>query len=120
MQELRMYETTFIITPEIEQAEFEQVSTKFSDMITNQGGEIVNREIWGFRKLAYPINKKLSGYYVFIEFQGNPEFVEKLEREFQYDDRIIRYLTVKLDKFAVAYNVRRRERLGSQSAQPTQ
>jgi small subunit ribosomal protein S6 len=61
------------------------------------------------RKLAYPIERKTNGYYAYVEFQGNGEFIEKLERNYRYDDQVIRYLTVKLEKHALAFNVKRRE-----------
>lgn len=113
---LRMYETTIIITPDLDNSEFGNIVAKFSKLIADHGGEILNQEIWGFRKLAYPINKKNSGYYVFTEFKGSVEFISRLEREYEYDDRIIRYLTVKLDKHAIAYNLKRRDRLKNKMA----
>jgi len=104
----RHYETTIIITPDLGPDEFAVVIEKFNDVLKKEGAEITNQEVWGFRKLAYPINKKNTGYYVYTEFTAPPMIVEPLEREYSYDERIIRYLTVKLDKHAVAYNDRRR------------
>jgi small subunit ribosomal protein S6 len=106
----RNYETTYIITPELSQEECNSVIDKFKNLLTENGSEIINLEIWGFRKLAYPIDKKQSGFYVYTEFKGNANFIARLEREYQYDDRIIRYLTVSLDKHAIAFNQKRKNK----------
>lgn len=106
----RNYETTYIITPELSQEECNSVIDKFKNLLTENGSEITNLEIWGFRKLAYPIDKKQSGFYVYTEFKGNVNFITRLEREYEYDDRIIRYLTVSLDKDALAFNQKRKNK----------
>jgi small subunit ribosomal protein S6 len=107
----RPYETTYIITPDLNPDEFAQVIEKFNNILKEHGGVITNQEVWGFRKLAYTISKKNTGYYVFTEFIAPPTIVEPLERDYSYDERIIRYLTVRLDKDAVAYNEKRRAKL---------
>lgn len=107
----RPYETTYIITPDLNPDEFPQVIDKFNDILKQNKAEITNQEVWGFRKLAYSINKKGTGYYVFTEFMAPPSAIEPLERNYSYDERIIRFLTVKLDKDAVAYNEKRRAKL---------
>ena len=109
--EIRMYETTYIITPELTPDEFNAIIEKFNKIIKDGGGEFINQEVWGFRKLAYPIDKKQSGYYVFVEHKSPVTIIPKLEREFGYDERILRELTCKLEKDALAWNVKRRDRL---------
>lgn len=111
IEPIRMYESTYILTPDLSEEEINQVIDKFNSYMENAGVKIINQEKWGFKKLAYPIQKKQSGYYVFTEFQAPASFVKKFEQEYRYDVRILRYLTVKLDKFAVAYNERRRNKL---------
>lgn len=106
-----MYESTFILTPELSNEDFVNLTKKFNQVLTDNKAEIVNQEIWGFRKLAYEINRKQSGYYVFTEFRGPANIVEVLEREYSYDERVIRYLTVRQDKDAEAYNNKRRNRI---------
>lgn len=106
-----MYETTYIITPELANEDFLNIIEKFNRVLTENQAEIINQEVWGFRKLAYEINRKNSGYYVFTEFNAPGTIVETLEREYSYDDRLMRYLTVRLDKFAAAYNIRRRNKI---------
>jgi small subunit ribosomal protein S6 len=81
---------------------------KFKGILTDEGAEIVNEENWGMRKLAYPIDKKSTGFYQFIEFNAEPEVVDKLEVNFRRDERIIRFLTIKQDKFAAEYAAKRR------------
>jgi small subunit ribosomal protein S6 len=111
MSEQRVYETTYIITPELTTDDFVNIIEKFNRVLTDNKSEIINQEKWGFRKLAYEINRKQSGYYVYTEFKGPPEIVHILEREYSYDERIMRYLTVVEDKDAIAYNQKRRTRI---------
>jgi small subunit ribosomal protein S6 len=111
MSEKRVYETTFIVTPDLEPAVYKEMTEKFTKLLTDNGAEIINQEVWGFRKLAYPIRKKETGYYVYTEFLAPAsELIQTLEREYQYDERLMRYLTVKLDKHAVEWNVKRKQR----------
>ncbi|MDX1907055.1 MAG: 30S ribosomal protein S6 [Bacteroidia bacterium] len=103
------YETTFIVNPDLPGDEHKKAVDKFVKLIEDNGGTIHNVERWGVRRMAYSINRHRSGYYAYIEFRGNAEFIEKLEQNYRYDEQIIRYLTVKLDKHAVAFNNKRRE-----------
>ncbi len=105
---MNQYETVFILTPVLSEAQMKETVEKFKGILTAAGAEIVNEESWGMRKLAYPIQKKSTGFYQFIEFNGQPDIVEKLEVNFRRDERIIRFLTIKQDKFAAEYAVRRR------------
>jgi len=102
------YETVFIATPVLSDAQFKEVVSKFSGLITANKAELINEEDWGLKKLAYPIQKKSTGFYHLIEFKSDPSFIEKLETEFRRDERIIRFLTFKLDKHAVEYSAKRR------------
>ena len=102
------YETVFILTPVLSEQQAKDTVEKFSSLITAQGGEIVNLENMGLRQMAYPIQKKTNGYYVLIEFKSAPEFIKTLEIEYKRDERIMRFLTTALDKFAVEYNAKRK------------
>ena len=104
------YETVFIATPVLSEAQIKEAVTKFRDIITSNGGEIVNEEDWGLRKLAYPIQKKSTGFYHLFEFKAEPSFVETLEIQYRRDERIIRFLTFKLDKYAVEYSEKRKNK----------
>jgi small subunit ribosomal protein S6 len=102
------YETVFILTPVLSDQQTKDAVEKFKNLITSQGGEIINLENMGLKQLAYPIQKKNNGFYVLIEFKSAPSFIKTLEVEYKRDERIIRFLTTSLDKYAVEYNAKRR------------
>lgn len=102
------YETVFILTPVLSDVQMKETVEKFKGILTAAGAEIVNEENWGLKKLAYPIEKKSTGFYNLLEFKAEPTVVDKLEIGFRRDERVIRFLTVKLDKFAAAYAEKRR------------
>jgi small subunit ribosomal protein S6 len=106
------YETVFILTPVLSDAQMKEAVEKFKNLLTEQGAEIVNEEDWGLRKLAYPIDKKTTGFYTFLEFNAEPSVIDKLEVNFRRDERVIRFLTVKQDKFALEYAGKRRNNKG--------
>lgn len=103
------YETVFILTPVLSADQTKEAVEKFTNMITENGGTIVNVEEWGQRKLAYPIKKMSTGYYVFVEFDAEPTFVDTLEVNYRRDERVLRFLTFKQDKFAHEYAEKRRK-----------
>ena len=105
---LNQYETVFICTPVLSEPQIKETVKKFRDIITENGGELLHEEDWGMKKLAYPIQKKSSGFYHLFEFKANPAFVAKLEIEFRRDERLIRFMTVKLDKYAIEYSDKRK------------
>ena len=113
---LKQYETVFIATPVLSEAQMKEAVAKYTDLIVADGGKIVCSEDWGLKKLAYPIEKKTTGFYHLIEFQAEPSFIEKLEIQYKRDERIIRFQTVSLDKHAIAYAERRRSRMGESQA----
>ena len=76
--------------------------------MTDNGAEIVFEHNWGMRKLAYPIQKKTTGFYYLIEFRAEGDVIAKLETAYKRDERLLRFLTVSLDKHAIAYNEKRR------------
>jgi small subunit ribosomal protein S6 len=108
---LNQYESVFIATPVLSDAQFKEVVTKFSNLVTENGGEIINEEDWGLKKLAYPIQKKSTGFYHLIEFKAEPTFIERLETMYRRDERIIRFLTFRLDKYAAEYSEKRRNKV---------
>ena len=101
------YETVFILTPVLSDVQMKEAVEKFKNLLTDQGAEIVNEENWGLRKLAYPIDKKTTGFYTFLEFKADPSVVARLEVNFRRDERVIRFLTIKQDHFAFAYAEKR-------------
>ena len=102
------YETVFILTPVLSDAQMKEAVEKFTKVLTDNGATIVNEEIWGLRKLAYPIQKKSTGFYSYVEFDGEPTLVKKLETAFRRDERVIRFLVFRNEKFAAEYAAKRR------------
>ena len=105
---IKQYETVFIATPVLSDTQMKEAVAKYTELITNNGGEIVYQEDWGLKQLAYPIQKKTTGFYYLIEFKAEPQFIAKLETQYRRDERIIRFLTFAMDKHAVAYAEKRR------------
>jgi small subunit ribosomal protein S6 len=105
----KRYETVFILTPVLSDDQAKEAAKKFKKTITDLGGKIVNEENWGLKKLAYPIQKKTTGFYHLLEFAGEgQEIINALELTFKRDERILRFLTVALDKHAMAYADKRK------------
>jgi len=105
---LNQYETVFICTPVLSEPQVKETVKKFKQIIADGGGEFIHEEDWGMKKLAYPIQKKSTGFYNLFEFKADPSFVIKLETEFRRDEKIIRFMTVKLDKYAIEYSNKRK------------
>ncbi|MFW5645273.1 MAG: 30S ribosomal protein S6 [Bacteroidota bacterium] len=108
------YETVFIATPVLSEAQMKEAVDKFKSVITDNGGNIVHEESWGLKKLAYPIQKKSTGFYHLVEFEGPGELVENLELQFRRDERIIRFMTVKMEKYALEYANKKRAKVESE------
>ena len=107
---LNQYEVVFIITPVLSEEQMMDTVTKFKKILSTEGGsEIVHENNWGLRKLAYPIQKKNTGFYYLIEFKAKGELINKLETEFKRDERVLRFLTIRLDKHAIAYAEKKRK-----------
>ena len=109
------YETVFILTPVLSDAQMKEAVEKFSKVLTDNGANIVSTEQWGLRKLAYPIAKKSTVYYVLIEFDAEPATIKKLETAYRRDERVIRFLTFRLDKYAAQYAAKRRSLKGTKA-----
>ena len=95
---LKDYESVIIFTPVLSEDQLKDAVSKYRNLITENGGELVHEENWGLTKLAYPIQKKTTGFYHLYEFRANPEFISKFELAFRRDERIMRFLTTALDK----------------------
>jgi small subunit ribosomal protein S6 len=104
------YETVFILTPVLSDIQMKEAVDKFKNFLVAEGAEIVNDENWGLRKLAYPIQKKTTGFYTLIEFRAEPTIVTKLDVQFRRDEKVIRFLTFRQDKNFEAYAARRRNK----------
>lgn len=105
----KQYETVFIMTPVLSDDQMRETVGKFENFLKENGATMVHQENWGLKKLAYPINKKTTGFYHLFEYTAPGEAIQKLEVEFIRDERILRFLTVSLDKYAIAYGEKRRK-----------
>ena len=103
------YETVFILNPVLSEDQAKDTVDKFVKVLTKANAEIINTENWGLKKLAYPINKKSTGFYNLIEFTADSPAINALETEYRRDESVMRFLTTVLDKHAVVYNERRRK-----------
>jgi small subunit ribosomal protein S6 len=108
---LKHYETVFIMTPVLSEDQMKETVGKFKAALTENGAKIVHEENWGLRKLAYPIQKKSTGFYHLFQFETtNNDIVGSIETAFKRDERILRFLTVSLDKYALEYSIKRRNK----------
>ena len=101
------YETVFILNPVLSETQIEEAVQKYEKFLISKGGSITSKENWGLKKLAYPIQNKKSGFYHLLEFTAPGDAIGPLEVEFRRDERIMRYLTVSLDKHAIAWAEKR-------------
>ena len=105
---MQQYESVIILTPLLSEDAAKEAIAKFKDILVEGGAEIIAEDNWGLRKLAYPIQKKTTGFYHLTEFKAPGELIKKLEVEYKRDERVMRFLTISLDKHAVAYNEKKR------------
>ena len=93
---MRRYETLFIVTPDSSEEELKAVADKFQGVVTGMNGKVASYDEQGKKSLAYKVKKQSKGYYVLMDYLGQAEVVAELERNMRLDDRILKYLTVKL------------------------
>lgn len=107
---IQNYELMVIFTPILSEEDFKAAQKKFTSIITENGGELVHENPWGLRSLAYPIEKKTTGLYTVIEYKAPTDVNGKVEIQLNRDENVMRFLLTKLDKFAVEYNARKRNK----------
>ena len=112
----RTYESVAIINAALEDEQIEATISRILEVITSHGGEIIDTDKWGRKRLAYPIQKAKSGYYLVLRFNAPTELIAALERNYRLDETIIRYLTITLDKFALEAIAKQKET--SKTAEP--
>ncbi|MGY8932086.1 MAG: 30S ribosomal protein S6 [Flavobacteriales bacterium] len=109
------YETVFIMNPVLSDEQVRETVKKFIDYLKDKKAKISHEENWGLKKLKYAIQKKKTGFYYLLEFQAEGSIINNFEVEFQRDERVIRWQTVRLDKYAMEYADRRRKKLNEKS-----
>ncbi|MEN9997949.1 MAG: hypothetical protein RI922_939, partial [Bacteroidota bacterium] len=112
------YETVFILTPVLSDDQAKEAVQKFEGEIASLGGKVKHSESWGLRKLAYPIQKKSTGFYFLVEFEANGSAVADLELSMKRDERVMRFLTVKMEKDHLAWAEKRRAKMGEKKVAP--
>jgi small subunit ribosomal protein S6 len=112
----KRYETVFILTPVLSDDQAKEAAKKFEKILTDLGAKINHRENWGLKKLAYPIQKKTTGFYHLVDFSGNGTEIAELELQFKRDERILRFLTIALEKHGATWADKRRGRQGEAKA----
>ena len=107
------YETVFILNPVLSESQVKETVQKFDDYLVSKGAEMISKEDWGLKKLAYAIQNKKSGFYHLLEYKVAGEEISAFELEFRRDDSVMRYLSIRLDKHAAAWAKVRTERVKS-------
>ncbi|MFT5581421.1 MAG: small subunit ribosomal protein S6 [Lentimonas sp.] len=109
---MNSYETVFILTPVLSEDQAKEAVQKFEAEVKAAGGKIKHSESWGLRKLAYPIQKKSTGFYFLSQFEAEGHIITDFELTLKRDERVMRFLTIKMDKDHVAYAEKRRFKMG--------
>ncbi len=94
---MRRYEMICIVNPNLDAESLNEVVVKFSDIITKLKGSVLKIDEWGKKKLAYEVKQFDKGYYLVFEFCGDPDTVNTLEKNLKLDERVLKYITVKID-----------------------
>ena len=110
---MNTYETVFIMNPVLSEEQIKETVKKFTSYIKTNKGKVTNEENWGLKKLKYTIQKKKTGFYYLLEFQAKGNIISDMEVEFKRDERVIRWQTIRLDKFAAEYAERRKKKLNT-------
>ena len=95
---MRRYENILIVKPSLSEDEVKAIIDRSSGIIEKDGGTVIKLDKWGLKRLAYPINKEVQGYYVYTDFAATPKALAEIERLFRIDDKVLKYLTVKLEE----------------------
>lgn len=115
-ENLQDYELMVIFTPVLAEDEYKAAQKKYADFIKENGGKIVHENAWGLRSLAYPIDKKTTGLYWVLEYQADPQSNGTLEIQMNRDESVMRHMITKLDKYAVQYNARKRNKVNAEES----
>ena len=115
------YETVFILTPVLSEDQTKETAKKFKKLMTDLGAKVAHEEFWGLKKLAYPIQKKSTGFYHLFEYTTDSiTLVNELEVAFKRDERVMRYMTVSLDKHAIEWAEKRRVKMKGGEGTPVE
>lgn len=110
------YESVVVLNATLEDAQSDSVLNRIEDQISSNSGQILNIDKWGRKRLAYPIHKQKSGFYVIYQYEAPRELIAKLERSFRLDENIIRFLTIKLTKKDLEHIAKKKAQVESEAA----
>lgn len=116
---LQDYEMMIIFTPVLAEDEYKAAQKKYAALIKDNGGKIVHENAWGLRSLAYPIDKKTTGLYWVVEYQADTQSNGTMEIQMNRDEAVMRHMITKLDKYAVEYNAKRRNKVAAKEETAT-
>lgn len=116
---IKNYETVLVFTPVLNDSEQKQALTDYVAYLKEEGAEILEEDFWGMRQLAYPIKKKTTGIYAVVEYRSHGTVVDNLEVKCRRDVNLLRFLTVRLDKYAIEYNDKKRQGLVGRNKKKT-
>jgi len=106
----KRYETVFILTPVLSAEQVKETVVKFKKSLKDVGAKLMHEEDWGLKKLAYPIQKKSTGFYHLFEYEVEGEKIANMEINLKRDEKVMRFLTVSMDKHAIAFAESRKTR----------
>ncbi|MBA3828095.1 MAG: 30S ribosomal protein S6 [Taibaiella sp.] len=109
-ENLQNYELMLVFTPVLAEEDYKGAQKKFADLLTELGSKIVHQNAWGLRSLSYPVQKKTTGLYWVVEYQAPADVNAKLEIQMNRDETIMRHMVTRLDKYAVEYNAKKRNK----------
>lgn len=110
---VKSYEIVFILTPVLSDEQTKEDINAYKKLLLEWGAKIVHEESWGLKKLAYPIRNKKTGFYYLIQISAPGNIISQLETVFKRDEKVLRYLSIRLDKFALEWSERRRAKMTS-------
>ena len=110
------YETVLILNPVLSEDQVQESIDKYKSFLSSSKAELISNELWGLKKMKYSIQNKKTGFYLLFEYKSQATVISDLEIEFKRDERIMRFLTVRLDKYAIDYSEKRRNKLNLKEA----
>ncbi len=117
---LKSYETVLIFNPVLKEKEVQEVIGNYRDLLKSYDAQIVEEDFWGLRQLAYPIKKKTTGFYLVVEYKVAAPAIDRLEVQFKRDENILRFLTIRMEKYHLEYNERKRRGLVGRNRKKTE
>lgn len=119
-ENLQDYELMIIFTPVLAEDDYKAAQKNYAEYVKNNGGKIVHQDAWGLRSLAYPIEKKTTGLYWVLEYQADPSMNAAMEVAMNRDESVMRHMITRLDKYAVQYNAKKRNKVSAEAAPQTE